>query len=100
MLHSKYGLEEFNEKRELYKKANQIQEYLENTFKVEKVEQVEGRNGIVYRLLFGFYGVGINLSKELIIARDIDWLCHYAYELVFERLIVDTKRKYINEEEI
>lgn len=91
---------DINQNRELYKKREYIKEYLEKKFKVEKVEYFEDRiNFTIYRLLFWFGGIGIQLSNEMIVMYGKDNLCDYCYNLILEQLYKNTKEKYVNDYE-
>lgn len=87
-----------NENRELYKKSNLILEYLEKTFKIEKIEKVEDYSlgTIIYNLKFYSFNIGIQISNEMIVNADIDWLYRYSYDLVFKELMNITKQRYVN----
>lgn len=80
---------------EYYEKSNLILEYLKNTFKAKNIIKEENINVTNYHLTFGYEGIGISLSNEIIIMSDIEMLYRYSYELVFKQLIALTKRHYL-----
>lgn len=93
-LNTKY----YEDLEKLKEKSDLILVYLEKTFKANNVVNDEAfdKNSRIYNLRFGYMGIGIRISNEMIINADIEYLYRYSYNLVFDELIKITKRKYVN----
>lgn len=93
-LNTKY----YEDLEKLKEKSSLILDYLKKTFKVDNVVNDEefDINSTIYNLRFGYMGIGIRISNEMIINADIEYLYRYSYDLVFNELIKITKQKYVN----
>lgn len=85
-------LEKLNKSRE---KCNQIAEYLEQTFNIERIKHFWEFDGEVFELYFYSVSVGIKISFDRLYDIDIELLKNYAKSLVYKELIKDMERKYL-----
>ena len=88
----------YEDLEKLKEKSSLILDYLKKTFKVDNVvvDEEFDINSTIYNLRFGYMGIGIRISNEMIINADIEYLYRYSYDLVFNELIKITKQKYVN----
>lgn len=91
-----FNSKHFEDMATLLKNQNLIFEYLKRTFKAHITQEENySLESTIYHLKFFDIHIGIQLTNELIINEEIEFLYRYSYDPVFKELIKKTKREYI-----